>query len=352
MDVSVIVTTFERPRHLARSLEGLLRQTEAGRFEVIVADDGSTDETADVVEEYRDRFDPPLKSVRQEHEGYRLARLRNLGAREAITSRFVFLDGDCVPGDRFVAAHRAAGRRGDFAVGARHNLDAKQTEAVTPESIRARGGRGLIGRAGRRHLWLRAVSNRVYSITGLKDRPKIIGANFGVSRELWLRVNGFDERYVGWGYEDEDFARRLRSVGARKIDVTATARVAHLWHPAVPSFSGRARDSQNRVRFDRGPVLARCRRGYDAIPLREVALQTSIAPLAERFPRGRIDPPEVILYAAGESSTRPLAGIPCGVALLRGESAPDASFVVRVEATSWSDPNAVSSALRQLDAIL
>jgi GT2 family glycosyltransferase len=77
-------------------------------------------------------------------------------------------------------------------------------------------------------------------------------------------VNGFDERFVGWGYEDDDFARRLYKAGFEPRSVIATARAMHLWHPTLaPAAGGRHRDRPNRAYFRRWFVPARCKEGLE-----------------------------------------------------------------------------------------
>ena len=106
---SVVVSTYERPEALRAVLLGLSRQRDRN-FEVIVADDGSGPGTAEVVERARDAwFEDRLHHVRQDDDGFRLARVRNLAARSARGERLVFLDGDCVPRPGFVGSHRRIG---------------------------------------------------------------------------------------------------------------------------------------------------------------------------------------------------------------------------------------------------
>ncbi|MFN2421156.1 MAG: glycosyltransferase [Gemmatimonadota bacterium] len=108
---SVIVSTYNSPDALEAVLLAL---TEQGRsdFEVIVADDGSTGDTATMAECLRSRLDYPFKLVRQEHRGFRAARARNLAALQAAGDYLIFLDGDCLPFPDFIEAHaRLAGTR-------------------------------------------------------------------------------------------------------------------------------------------------------------------------------------------------------------------------------------------------
>src|SRR5262249_59369798 len=99
MRLSVVVATYEWPEALELVLRSLADQSERD-FEVIVADDGSGPETAEVVTA------AGAAHVRQDDDGYRLARVRNLGAARASGEYLVFVDGDTVPRRHFVRALR------------------------------------------------------------------------------------------------------------------------------------------------------------------------------------------------------------------------------------------------------
>ena len=113
IDCSLIVNTFEKPRHLALVLESIVAQAGVdGRIEVIVADDGSRDETADVVAAFAASARMPVRFTSEPHAGFRLARVRNQGARLAVGDYLLFLDGDCILPRDHVAAYLARRRPG------------------------------------------------------------------------------------------------------------------------------------------------------------------------------------------------------------------------------------------------
>ena len=74
LELSVILTTYERPPHLERSLASLAAQRNmAGRFEVVVVDDGSKDRTHEVVQRFARTVEFPVKLTTHEHDGFRVA---------------------------------------------------------------------------------------------------------------------------------------------------------------------------------------------------------------------------------------------------------------------------------------
>ncbi len=350
--ISVIVTTFQRARHLELCLAGVGRQAPGVLFEVIVADDGSTDGTADVVGKLRKRAAFDVKFVRQEHEGFRLARLRNQAAQVARGDYLVFLDGDCVPCDHWLEGHARARRPGTFGVGARHQLTEAETARVTRGQIEAAGVSPSIPRRERRRLKRLLGWNRLYRLTGLKDRPKLVGANFGVWLADYEAVNGFDERFVGWGFEDEDFSRRLTALGRRKVSVVAEAPAVHLWHLPDPSFRGRARLSANSGYFHRGYFLRRCRHGYRERAVTDLAVRCRDLPrVQKRFPAGGGESGEVDLVLS--ASHRDGAFEIRGGIVRRGAPSPrGVPLVIEVEAEDLRGEEAAREIVGMLDELV
>ena len=68
-------------------------------------------------------------------------------------------------------------------------------------------------------------------------RPRLTGNNISLWRSDYERVNGFDEQYVGWGFEDRDLQYRLERIGVRASSVLLRTALVHLWHPAAPTFA-------------------------------------------------------------------------------------------------------------------
>ena len=97
MKTAVIVTTYNRPDALAATLDGYLAQDRRD-FELLIADDGSSDETRALVADYSKRASFPLRHVWQEDRGFRAGAARNRALAQTRRADYViFSDGDCVP---------------------------------------------------------------------------------------------------------------------------------------------------------------------------------------------------------------------------------------------------------------
>ena len=123
---SIIVSTYNRPDALELVLLRLDEQT-IDAFEVVVADDGSTAETAEVIERLKGRVRYVLKHVWQEDSGFRAARARNVAVLQSKGDYLLFLDGDCLPLPDFVETHRWLSERGWWVRGNRVDLVADLT---------------------------------------------------------------------------------------------------------------------------------------------------------------------------------------------------------------------------------
>jgi glycosyltransferase involved in cell wall biosynthesis len=251
MRAAVIITTYNRPDALAAVLDGYAAQTERG-FELLVADDGSTDDTRRLVET-RARAAPfALRHVWQEDRGFRAAAIRNRALAASRADYVIFSDGDCVPPPQFVARHLALAEQGCFLAGNRVLLSERFTRRVLQEAIPVHvwsTSRWLAA-------WARRDVNRALPLLALPDGAfrrrsparweGVKTCNLSVWRADLMRVNGFDEAYAGWGLEDSDLVIRLLHAGVRHKSARFAAPVFHLWH----AENDRSRLAENRRRLD------------------------------------------------------------------------------------------------------
>ena len=236
MHVSVVVTTYNRPDALRAVLDGLAEQTDRG-FEVLVADDGSRDDTRKLVEQASRQSPVPLRHLWQEDRGFRAGAARNRATAAASGDYVIFLDGDCVPRPHFIARHRALAEPDWMVAGNRILL----SESFTREALAT--GEPL-------HRWTdtqwqqahqRGLINRTLPLRHLPLGPlrklaarrwqRVRTCNLGLWRRDFAAVNGFDEAYEGWGFEDSDLAVRLLNAGIRRKEGAFATGLLHLWHP-------------------------------------------------------------------------------------------------------------------------
>lgn len=307
IDVSILVNTYRRPRHLALVLESIAMQRGvAGRFEVVVADDGSDDDTAAVVRGFACSAGFPLRSTTRRHDGFRLARTRNDAARLARGDYLLFLDGDCMIPRHHLAAHLARRRHGTALVGYCARLPEESCRLLVPENLSLANLTALAPASERRALRRRQRRFWWHDVLRHPTKPRLTGGDFGIWRRDFEQVNGFDERFVGWGQEDDDLGLRLRAAGVRLESILDRTWSLHVWHPPDATAPARWRDGPNVAYFNRHGRLTVCRHGLvtrpasailwglpadiDATPLgRQLARLLDEAPQAEPLTACEID---------------------------------------------------------------
>jgi glycosyltransferase involved in cell wall biosynthesis len=235
--VSVVVSTYQRPSALNCVLRGLSAQT-VSPAEILIADDGSANETRDLVDQWK-RFGLPIRHIWQPDNGFRKTQILNQAVLVASGSLLVFLDGDCIPFENFVRDHLAISESGCVNAGTRILASASFSKAIegAPNWRPSHSWWYWLTR------WLRRDINKAFPRLYLSDgRWRTFGArnwrllrgcNFSVFKEDLLSVGGFDEAIQGWGREDSDLAVRLINSGLRIKTLKFSAQVLHLWHQEV-----------------------------------------------------------------------------------------------------------------------
>lgn len=234
--VSVIVSTYNWPEALRAVLVGLNQQT-CRDFEIIIADDGSNEKTKKFIETLRKSIKVPMQHVYQEDKGFRVAAIRNKAILRAKADYIIFLDGDCVPLPRFIEHHLTLRESGYFVAGNRVLLNEQFTLKVLSEDIRIETWplwrffkARLLGQCNRIIPFIRLPLGPLRTLR--KKRWKsAMGCHLGIWRKDLFQVNGWDEKYEGWGYEDSDLVIRLIKAGIHRKEARFYVPVIHLWHP-------------------------------------------------------------------------------------------------------------------------
>lgn len=238
MLISTIVTTYNRPLALACVLSGLLNQNDRN-FEVIVADDGSRQDTRQVIEDFQKRSNFPIRHAWQPDLGFRLSRCRNLAVKESHGEYLIFLDGDCIPRYDFIHQHRLLSEKRYIVAGNRLLLNERLSRQLEDRDddiltwgiwkfIKAR----LNGEINRLDALLTLSPKAKYRYRNQKNWEKVRGCNMAVFKEDFLLINGFDSSFLNWGFEDSDFTARLLNAGVKVKVGTFSTGVFHLWHPS------------------------------------------------------------------------------------------------------------------------
>jgi len=256
--VSLLVSTYNWPRALELVLESV-RQQRVLPVEVVIADDGSRDDTRRLIERLTPGFPVPLVHVWHEDTGFRLAAIRNKGIAAARGDYIVQIDGDILLHPAFIAAHSAFARRGVWVQGSRALLNASCTARLLNGTQRDVTGLSAGVQQRQNALYIPWLSR---FIRGPRDgMQRVRGAHMAFWREDLVRVNGYDERIEGWGREDSELATRLINADVQRRNLKFAAVAYHLWHTSA-NFDSVTRNHQ-RLERTRHERLVRTELGLD-----------------------------------------------------------------------------------------
>jgi glycosyltransferase involved in cell wall biosynthesis len=235
MFASVIFTTYNHPKWLEKTLWGFSMQSYRD-FEIIVADDGSGQETRDVIESLKSQIDIPIRHIWQEDDGFQKCRVLNKAIVESQGEYLIFTDGDCIPHPDFVKNHVELARENTLLSGGYFKLPLEVSKAITRQDI-------LDGKCTRPGWLLKQGVPFTPKIAKLFSHPAI-GAILdaltitratwnGHSSSTWKKhiraTNGFDER-MQYGGQDREFGERLMNMGIKPRQVRYRCSCVHLDH--------------------------------------------------------------------------------------------------------------------------
>jgi len=202
MKVSVIVPTYNSEATIKGCLDSLFNQTFEDKYEVIVVDDASADNTISAVASY------PVELLKQEHKGPAAA--RNLGAKNAEGGILLFTDADCIPENDWIE---------------------KMCAPFEDEQIAGVQGRYKTKQKGTVARFVQYEIEERYEIMSKKRYIDFVGSYSAAYRtDVFLEEGGFDESFPIASGEDPDLSYRLASKGHKMV--FAPDAVVYHEHPA------------------------------------------------------------------------------------------------------------------------
>lgn len=235
-EISVIISTYNSVEWLKKVLWGYNMQTFLN-FEIVIADDGSTEETKSAIESIRKEVAYSITHVWHKDDGFQKSQILNKAVVASKAPYIIMSDGDCVPRKDFVAVHNKHKEDGYFLSGGYFKLPMNISKGITKQEIETNICFSIP--------WLKkyGLNN---SFKNNKLRARGIGAKFlnfitptkatwnGHNSSGWkkdiIAVNGFDER-MQYGGQDRELGERLVNLGIKTKQLRYSAIVIHLDHP-------------------------------------------------------------------------------------------------------------------------
>lgn len=261
MKLEVILSAYNDRDVLNIVLQGYMQQQDSD-FEICVADDGSGPAIRELVETYLN-LGLNIRHVWHEDNGFRRSVILNKALATSQAERIVFSDSDCIPSPYFIQDHKALSHSDKITSGPRVMLKKKITNELK------NGHKSISFLNNTVKLLFLSIIKQVSkpeqvfriptSLLSFAKRIKTIGpygANMAVDRMALLKVNGFDEDYLGWGGEDTDLVMRLHMLGLKSDGYIGRAALYHMYHPTRTADDGnqeltniKAKKEQNKTLF-------------------------------------------------------------------------------------------------------
>jgi glycosyltransferase involved in cell wall biosynthesis len=189
--ISIVIPTFNRCKELQLTLQSLQKQS-VKEFEVVIADDGSSDGTAKVAQA---SYSFPVQYVVQPNQGRAAA--RNMGIAKAQADIILFIDDHIICHKDLVKYHLETHRKSSVPLGAvRGRVDFIKQPTDAPEHV-----------PKKKYKYRSVQSPFVTFITN----------NISVSRRALALTGGFDPDFKEYGFQDQELGYRIRQRGFRFI---------------------------------------------------------------------------------------------------------------------------------------
>ncbi|MDR2910122.1 MAG: glycosyltransferase family 2 protein [Bacteroidales bacterium] len=231
MKTSLIISTYNWPEALNLCLNSLLIQT---RFpdEVIIADDGSTEETTRLIRAFAAKVPFPLTHIWQEDDGFRKTMILNKAIAKSNCEYIIQVDGDVILHPQFIRDHIKAAKKGRFVSGSRVMLNASLSkEIVSTQQITFSFLEKGISKKRINGLYMPFSGMFIYPLfVNSKSYKRTKGCNIAFWKENLININGYNEDIHGWGSEDTELAVRLFNSGICRNTIRWALIVYHIDH--------------------------------------------------------------------------------------------------------------------------
>lgn len=235
MKISVIFTTYNSPEWLKKVLWGYECQDDTN-FELVIADDGSTDETAKLIKHFQESSNLTIQHIWHEDNGFKKCQILNKAILAAKGEYMVMTDGDCIPRKDFLSTHRKYAEPGHYLSGGYFKMPMHTSQIINREDIR--NGKCF----DKKWLLQNGMKNtlKFMKLTANTWQGKLFdyltptkrtwnGANSSCFISDAIKVNGFDER-MRYGGLDVEFGSRLINAGLKPKQIRHKAICVHLDH--------------------------------------------------------------------------------------------------------------------------
>ena len=241
MKISVIVPVYNRLEHLRALFLCLLRQKKQAD-ELIITDDGSSQKVLDFIGDLIPKAQFKVKHIYQEDKGFRKTRALNNAVRNSTGDLLIFCDQDLIFGEEYIETIANNIKNNIFLMGRAHHTTEDEKNIILSDIENINSYNEIIKKLPAKYIetidkMLKEDRKRriIKTFKLAKRGIRLVGMSYALMREAYLKVNGYDENYVGWGQEDDDFGNRLTVAGINGKELITQNIQLHLWHYSDPT---------------------------------------------------------------------------------------------------------------------
>ncbi|MDC7954470.1 glycosyltransferase [Fusobacterium simiae] len=241
MKISVIVPVYNRLEHFRALFICLLKQNRQ-IDELIITDDGSSQKILDYIGDLIPKASFKIKHIYQEDKGFRKTRALNNGVVNSEGELLVFCDQDLIFGEEYIEYMEKNIKKGYFLLCRPVSINEEEKNIILKKIENTNKYEELLKPLPK--YYLESVNKtldtdrkrRILNILKLAKRGiKLVGMSYAVLKRDYMKVNGYDENYNGWGEEDDDFGNRLYVAGIKGKELKTPNMQVHLWHYSDPT---------------------------------------------------------------------------------------------------------------------
>lgn len=226
--ITLLISTYNWKEALRLCLLSVSAQT-VMPDEILIADDGSREDTRLMIDELRSLFSVPIIHVWHEDKGFRKTLILNQALAKSTGDYIVQVDGDVILERHFIQDHYEMMERGYFVCGSRTKIGPAVTKRLVNEvsfKLNASSAKAGFVLNGFRSKKLRAFLAERYA----KKIDHMRGCNMAFWKDDFIAINGYNEDLLDWGHEDGELVYRLHFAGVKKKFLKMGGIVYHLWH--------------------------------------------------------------------------------------------------------------------------
>lgn len=259
MKTTLLITTYNWPEALDITLRSIDNQT-IKPTEIIIADDGSSKETQNLIEKWQTKSKTPIIHSWQEDIGFRAAASRNKAIAKSSGEYIIMIDGDLVLHPNFIENHLKHCKTNQFTIGPRVLLKENYSKSLLVEKNIDFSIKSKQILANRKNTINSSLLSKMFSHITKSDK-QVRSCNMACFKNDLITVNGFNEDFIGWGREDTELVVRLLNKNIKRKNIKFNANTLHVFHKENNKKMLSTNDAiLEKTRIEK---LTRCKNGLD-----------------------------------------------------------------------------------------